>query len=153
MGPNVFRQSSPGLEASRVAGSVAPLHRRCEPSKDLVSQSLSSKLTCERERWLKRLLNSCSQLRTRSRERERDQLTRLLTSCSQLTARSRERERDQLTRLLNSCSQLRARSRERSAHKALDLLLTAQSAFEREISLQGCHKFLLHLGEFCRHFM
>ena len=33
----------------RVAESVAPLHRRCEPSKDLVSQSLSSKLTSERE--------------------------------------------------------------------------------------------------------
>ena len=33
----------------RVAESVATLPRRGEPSKDLVSQSLSSKLTCERE--------------------------------------------------------------------------------------------------------
>merc|ERR1712105_469639 len=56
----------------RVAESVVTLLRRNEPSKDLVSQSLSSKLTCERERWLKRLLISCSQLRTRSRERERE---------------------------------------------------------------------------------
>ena len=72
-------------------------------------------------------------------------------------------------RRLNSCSQLTARSRERerSAHKALDLLLTAHSAFERErerdqltrllnscsqltaLYFAGCHK----LGEFCRHFM
>ena len=80
---------------SRVAKSAVPLYQRYDSSKDLVSQSLSSKLTCERERWLKRLLNSCSQLR--------------------------------------------ARSRERSAHKALELLLTAQSAFEREreIGSQG----------------
>ena len=33
----------------RVAESVVTLLRRNEPSKDLVSQSLSSKLTCERE--------------------------------------------------------------------------------------------------------
>ena len=35
---------------ARVAESVAPLHRRCEPSKNLVSQSHV------RERWLTRLL-------------------------------------------------------------------------------------------------
>ena len=34
---------------ARVAESVVTLLRRNEPSKDLVSQSLSSKLTCERE--------------------------------------------------------------------------------------------------------
>ena len=33
----------------RVAESVVTLLRRNEPSKDLLSQSLSSKLTCERE--------------------------------------------------------------------------------------------------------
>jgi len=37
------------VNISRVAESVIPLHRRCEPSKDLVTESLSSKLTCERE--------------------------------------------------------------------------------------------------------
>ena len=82
---------------SRVAESVVTLLRRNEPSKDLVSQSLSSKLTCERERWLKRLLNSCSQLRARSRERSAHKALELL---------------------------LTARSREKSTHKALDLLLT-----------------------------
>ena len=93
----------------RVAESAAPLHRRCEPSKDLVSQSLSSKLTCERERWLKRLLNSCSQLRARSRERSAHKALELLLTAH--SAFERERERDQLTRLLNSCSQ-RVRERE-----------------------------------------
>ena len=100
-----------------------------------MSQSLSSKLTCEREMAQKALELLLTAQNAFERERERDQLTRLLNSCSQLTARSRERsahkaldllltahsaferERDQLTRLLNSCSQLRARSRERSAHK------------------------------------
>ena len=99
----------------RVTESVVTLLRRNEPSKDLVSQSLSSKLTCEREmaqKALELLLTAQNAF-----ERERDQLTRLLTSCSQLTARSRERER--------------------SAHKALELLLTAQSAFEKEISSKG----------------
>ena len=43
---------------ARVAESVAPLHRRCEPSKDLVSQSLSSKLTCERKMAHKALAHS-----------------------------------------------------------------------------------------------
>ena len=37
------------LPNARVAESVATLPRRGEPSKDLVSQSLSSKLTCERD--------------------------------------------------------------------------------------------------------
>ena len=73
----------------RVAESVVTLLRRNEPSKDLVSQSLSSKLTCEREmaqKALELLLTAQSAF-----ERERDQLTRLLNSCSQLRARSRER--------------------------------------------------------------
>ena len=39
----------PLLAFRRVAKSVATLPRRGEPSKDLVSQSLSSKLTCERD--------------------------------------------------------------------------------------------------------
>ena len=75
---------------SRVAESVVTLLRRNEPSKDLVSQSLSSKLTCEREmaqKALELLLTAQNAI-----ERERDQLTRLLNSCSQLTARSKERE-------------------------------------------------------------
>ena len=77
----------------RVAESAVTLLRRNEPSKDLVSQSLSSKLTCEREMAQKAL--------------------ELL-----LTAQN-------------------AFERERSAQKALELLLTAQGAFEREISSQG----------------
>ena len=40
----------------RVALSVVKRYRPYEPSKGLVSQSLSSKLTYERERWLTRLL-------------------------------------------------------------------------------------------------
>ena len=36
-------------DLGRVAESVVTLLRRNEPSKDLVSQSFSSKLTCERE--------------------------------------------------------------------------------------------------------
>ena len=110
--PNRIKTLPTELKLSRVAESVVTLLRRNEPSKDLVSQSLSSKLTCERERWLTRLLNSCSQLRARSRERSAHKALDLL-----LTAHS-------------------AFERERSAHKALELLLTAQSAFEREISLQ-----------------
>ena len=58
---------------SRVAKSVVPLYQRYDLSKDLVSQSFSSKLTCKRE----------------------------------------------------------------MVQKALELLLKAQSAFEREIGSQG----------------
>merc|ERR1711936_1201839 len=100
------------MARNRVAESVVTLLRRNEPSKDLVSQSLSSKLTCEREMAQKALDLLLTAQNAFERERERDQLTRLLNSCSQLTARSRERGRDQLTRLLNSCSQ-RVRERER----------------------------------------
>ena len=82
------------ISHSRVAESVVTLLRRNEPSKDLVSQFLSSKLTCEREMAQKALELLLTAQNAFERERERDQLTRLLTSCSQLTARSRERERE-----------------------------------------------------------
>ena len=86
-----------GSSVPRVAESVVTLLRRNEPSKDLVSQSLSSKLTCEREMAQKAL-------------------DLLLTAHSAF-----EKERERL------------------AHKALELLLTAHSVFEREreISSQG----------------
>jgi len=76
------------LFLSKVVKTVATLASRGEPSKDLVSQSLSSKLTCEREMAQKAL----GLLLTAQSAFERDQLTRLLNSCSQLRARSRERE-------------------------------------------------------------
>ena len=57
----------------RVAESVVTLLRRNEPSKDLVSQSLSSKLTCEREMAQKalELLLTAQNAFERERERER----------------------------------------------------------------------------------
>ena len=77
----------------------------------------------------------------RALKREKYGLTRLLASCSQLTARSRERERSahKALDLLLTAHSAFERERERSAHKALELLLTAQSAFEREreIGSQG----------------
>ena len=104
--------------------------RRSEPSKDLVSQSLSSKLTCEREMAQKAL--------------------ELLLTAQNAFEREREISSQGSWPLAHSSQ--RVRERERSAHKALELLLTAQSAFEREISSQGCHKLLLHLGEFLQAF-
>ncbi len=76
-----YSRSGKGADI-RVAESVVTLLRHNEPSKDLVSQSLSSKLTCEREmaqKALELLLTAQNAF-----ERERDQLTRLLNSCSQL---------------------------------------------------------------------
>ena len=76
------------LTSTRVAESVAPLHRRCEPSKDLVSQSLSSKLT-ERERSAHKALEHLLKARSRERERSAHKALELL-----LTAQSAfERER------------------------------------------------------------
>ena len=54
----------------RVAESVAKLPRRSEPSKDLVSQSLSSKLTCEREMAQKALELLLTAQNAFERERE-----------------------------------------------------------------------------------
>ena len=80
---------------------------RChgEPSKDLVSQSLSSKLTCEREMAHKALELLLTAQNAFERERSAHKALELL-----LTAHS-------------------AFERERSAHNAIDLLLTAQRAF------------------------
>ena len=97
---------------SRVAESVVTLLRRNEPSKDLVSQSLSSKLTCEREMAQKAL--------------------ELLLTAQNAFEREREISSQGSWPLAHSSQ--RVRERERSAHKALELLLTAQSAFERERS-------------------
>ena len=61
------------LEANvlpRVAESVVTLLRRNEPSKDLVSQSLSSKLTCEREMAQKALELLLTAQNAFERERE-----------------------------------------------------------------------------------
>ena len=59
----------------------------------------------------------------RVRERERDQLTRLLNSCSQLRARSRERSAHKaLDLLLTAHSAFKRKKRERSAHKAQILI-------------------------------
>ena len=92
---------------ARVAESVATLPRRGEPSKDLVSQSLSSKLTCEREMAQKAL-------------------ELLLTAHS---AFERERSAHKALDLLLTAQSAFERERERSAHNAIDLLLTAQRAF------------------------
>ena len=56
---------------NRVAESVATLPRRGEPIKDLVSQSLSSKLTCEREMAQKALELLLTAQNAFERERER----------------------------------------------------------------------------------
>ena len=58
------------LSTIRVAESVVTLLRRNEPSKDLVSQSLSSKLTCEREMAQKALELLLTAQNAFERERE-----------------------------------------------------------------------------------
>ena len=60
-----------GIPGIRVAESVVTLLRRNEPSKDLVSQSLSSKLTCEREMAQKALELLLTAQNAFERERER----------------------------------------------------------------------------------
>ena len=57
-------------DESKVAESAATLPRRGEPSKDLVSQSLSSKLTCEREMAQKALELLLTAQNAFERERE-----------------------------------------------------------------------------------
>ena len=57
-------------DVCRVAESAATLPRRGEPSKDLVSQSLSSKLTCERDMAQKALELLLTAQNAFERERE-----------------------------------------------------------------------------------
>ena len=79
---------------SRVAKSVVPLYRRYEPSKDLVSQSLSSKR--EREMAHKVLSHSSERVREGEMDGSRDSWPLAHSSES-------AQERDRLTRLLTSC--------------------------------------------------